>query len=351
MKNAIRDISEVQRSLEVLGLETVDESLIEQEFIASLLMVSKSWQSSIASSTLVSRQCDLRRFVKWCAQSSVNPFSSKEEMCLLIEQHVRYVAEVLSPGTVGRVSSNLTAFAVALNCDDAVRGSRERRRLIVRAAQRAPSPTGKTFLKPRLSLEQMRQIRAIAFENSKGNIRGKRDLAIFDLMSDLMMRRSEAAGLKWKDVDVVSGRVTIVYSKTDQQGKGVTFSLSPNAAETLREWFDTFRASFSDGEALSSCPVFPGIRNSGKISLDGSGHPVFMDGKSVARVIQRYAATLDIEGVSGHSLRRSMAKVLYEAGVPEEQIVQKGRWSSLEQMREYVGISTPIQGAMDLVFS
>ena len=95
--------------------------------------------------------------------------------------------------------------------------------------------------------------------------------------------------------------------------------------------------------------MFAGIMNDGEIRVRIDGMPEPIAGRTVSRAIQRYAALLGIPGVTGHSLRRSMARVLYETNVPEEEIVRKGRWSSLDQMREYVGLTAPIQGALDIL--
>lgn len=96
--------------------------------------------------------------------------------------------------------------------------------------------------------------------------------------------------------------------------------------------------------------VFVGIMNDGKIRLGADGAPEPTNGKTVAGALHRYAARLIIFGVAGHSLRRSIARALYEVGVPKEKIVRKGRWSSLNQMRDYVGLTTPVQGVSALIF-
>lgn len=56
------------------------------------------------------------------------------------------------------------------------------------------------------------------------------------------------------------------------------------------------------------------------------------------RRLKRHASRAGLTGVESHTIRRSVARALYEAGVPEPEIVEVGRWSGLEQMRTYVGI-------------
>ena len=62
------------------------------------------------------------------------------------------------------------------------------------------------------------------------------DLALLQVMRDGLLRRSEAAALRWGDVEFHvdgSGRLTIARSKTDQAAGGATLYLGPSAVEAL----------------------------------------------------------------------------------------------------------------------
>jgi integrase len=182
------------------------------------------------------------------------------------------------------------------------------------------------------------------------SLRAVRDLAIFDTMCDLLARRSEIKQMLGRDLDLSAGTIRISYSKTDQVGRGSIFTISPRTVASIEAWLDASELRDLDVADAGALPIFVGIMNDGKIRLAADGQPDPIDGRTVARALQRYAAPLGISGVAGHSLRRSMARALYEANVPEEEIVRKGRWSSLDQMREYVGLTAPIPGASDLIF-
>ena len=67
-------------------------------------------------------------------------------------------------------------------------------------------------------------------------VRGAVDVAICAVMRDAMLRRSEAAALRWVDVQLEpdgTGRVTIRTSKTDQTGEGVVLYVGVVAARAL----------------------------------------------------------------------------------------------------------------------
>ena len=66
--------------------------------------------------------------------------------------------------------------------------------------------------------------------------RGLMDLALLQVMRDGLLRRSEAAALRWGDMEFHadgSGRLTIARSKTDQAAGGTTLYLCPAAVEAL----------------------------------------------------------------------------------------------------------------------
>jgi hypothetical protein len=53
----------------------------------------------------------------------------------------------------------------------------------------------------------------------------------------------------------------------------------------------------------------------------------------VARILAGYGRAIGIDGVAGHTIRRSVARILHEQGMSEKKILELGRWSSLGQMR------------------
>jgi integrase len=177
-----------------------------------------------------------------------------------------------------------------------------------------------------------------------------RDLAVFDAASDLLASRSEITKLRMRDLDLTSGTVRFSAAQGHQDERGSLFAIAPRTVASVKAWLDASGLRNIDVEDFGHLPVFVGVMNGNKIRFASNGYPEQMNGRTMARALQRYAGRLGISGVAGHSLRHSMARALYEAGVPEEEIVRKGRWSSLAQMREYVGLTAPIQGASDLIF-
>ena len=139
-----------------------------------------------------------------------------------------------------------------------------------------------------------------------GNVRGLRDALLVRIMSDGLLRVSEAEALDVADIALSKRKllVTIRRSKTDQDGKGAVFRGGPDMARLARKWLDA--AGIEEG------PVF---------------RPVNKD----------RAADAGIEGrVSGHSLRVGSAQSLRDRGATTVDLMDAGQWSRVETMLGYV---------------
>lgn len=159
-------------------------------------------------------------------------------------------------------------------------------------------------------------------ENARS--RGLMDIAICSTMRDALMRRSEAADLRWSDIDVCedgTGRLLIRRSKTDQEGKGFVTYLGPAAVMDLLE----IRPAEADPEDKI-------------IGLTGNG---------IGRRIRAAALTSDLgDGFSGHSCRVGMAIDLARQGATIPEIMQVGRWKSAVMVARYIRAEEAATGAV-----
>ncbi len=118
------------------------------------------------------------------------------------------------------------------------------------------------------------------------------DIAIASVMRDAMLRRAEAAGLRWSDVKFVgdgSARVTVRSSKTS--AVATVLYVGPAAAAALRK--------IRPDNVLRQSRVF-GLRT----------------GRAISNRVGAMAKAAGLgEGFSGHSPRVGMARDLTAAGV------------------------------------
>ena len=141
--------------------------------------------------------------------------------------------------------------------------------------------------------------------------RGDMDIAIASVMRDAMLRRSEAAELRWGAVKLMgdgSARATVRNSKTS--AVPTVLYVGPEAAAALRK----------------ICPENVARRNR-----------VFglRTGRAISNRVAAMAKAAGLgEGFSGHSPRVGMAQDLTAAGVGLTAIMVAGRWKS-ERMPAY----------------
>ena len=140
--------------------------------------------------------------------------------------------------------------------------------------------------------------------------------ALLCLMRDCLLRRSEAAAARWRDLerepDGTTGHFTVPYSKTDQNGHGSSvLFVTKKTMASLRAIRPTFPKA---GEKIFDC------------------HP-----STVCRIIQRLAEQAGLRGdFSGHSPRIGMAQDLARLGASLPQIQAAGRWKGPQMPAYYI---------------
>ena len=154
--------------------------------------------------------------------------------------------------------------------------------------------------------------------------RGLVDIALISLMRDGMLRRSEAASLTWGDLIEEgdgTGRLTVVRSKTDQEGEGVVLFVSAPTMEALKA-MRPVDASTDD-------------------SLFG------LSDDQIARRVSSAAAAAGLgEGFTGHSARVGMAQDLARAGTELPALMTAGRWQSPTMPARYTRAEQAGRGAI-----
>jgi len=209
---------------------------------------------------------------------------------------------------------------------------------------------GSQAQKAYLTVAQMLRLRDAIASEAPASTLAIRDLAIFDTACDLLASRSEIIKLRLRDLNLREGTIRVSVARGDQADRGAVFAVAPRTIASVGAWLVASGLRDIDAEDAGATPLFVGVVNGGNIRFGPDGTPKSMNGRTVVRALQRYAARLGIPGVHSNSLRRSMARALYEVGEAEEQIVTKGRWASLDQMRDYVGLAPPIGGASSVIF-
>ncbi|MYB38068.1 MAG: tyrosine-type recombinase/integrase, partial [Gammaproteobacteria bacterium] len=157
---------------------------------------------------------------------------------------------------------------------------------------------------------------ALALEG--GSTAGLRNATLVGVMSDALLRVSDASAIDYDDVRVLddgSGRLLVRRSKTDQVGHGCERFLGPPTVRGIKAWCDA--AGINEGPLLRP------------VHRTGSVRPRALEVRSIRRIVQACAKAAGIEGrVSGHSLRVGSAQSLAEANASLVAMQRVGGWSS-----------------------
>ena len=182
-----------------------------------------------------------------------------------------------------------------------------------------------------ITWDTVKQICVLA--EADNTVAGLRDSALIRLMSDCMLRISEAVAVDVADVDSV---LTVHQSKTNS-------GISGFPAATLYIGAPTQRVikRYCEVGGITTGALFRRIRRgdtitNGRLSVQGARN-----------AIKRRAREAGIEGfISGHSLRVGSAVSLAQAGASVVDMQVAGRWKSPQMPAHYAGAELAEQNAI-----
>ena len=173
--------------------------------------------------------------------------------------------------------------------------------------------------------------------NRGQSLAGLRDAALIAVMSDCLLRVSEAVALQVDGLQLEAdgtGRLTIRQSKQDQEGEGAVLFMGAPTVSRVRAWM---RAA-----SIESGPIFRRVRRGDKVIGAAS-----LSTRAARAIIQRRAADADLQGrFSGHSLRVGSAQSLAAGGASLVEMQTAGRWQSPTMPGHYARGQLAARGAV-----
>ena len=153
--------------------------------------------------------------------------------------------------------------------------------------------------------------RVCAFAESDNSIAGLRDAALIRLMSDCLLRVSEAVAVNCGDFK--KNTLLIAFSKTDQEGRGEALYVGDSTLNLIKRYRS--KAGIKQGA------LFRRIRRGDNVTSER------LTPTSARRIIKAGAEAAGVNGfISGHSLRVGSAVSLAQAGASVVDMQTAGRW-------------------------
>ena len=163
--------------------------------------------------------------------------------------------------------------------------------------------------------------RVCAASESSDTAAGLRDAAMISLMSDCLLRISEAVAVNVQDVQDEGLQVRGKKAEEEQRGENLYI------CESTRQLIKRYRRR----AGIASGALFRRIRFQNHVTDDRLGV------KGAREAIQRRAAEAGVEGlIGGHSLRIGSAVSLADAGATMKEVQRAGRWQEPTMPARYV---------------
>ena len=173
--------------------------------------------------------------------------------------------------------------------------------------------------------------RVCAFAESDNSIAGLRDAALIRLMSDCLLRVSEAVAVNCGAFK--KNTLLIAFSKTDQEGRGEALYVGDSTLKLIRRYRS--KAGIERGA------LFRRIRRGDNVTSER------LTPTSVRRIIKARAEAAGVNGfISGHSLRVGSAVSLAQAGASVVDMQTAGRWKDPKMPSHYAKAELAERGAI-----
>ena len=157
--------------------------------------------------------------------------------------------------------------------------------------------------------------------------RGQVDMALLSVLRDGLLRRSEAAALRWADVELQadgSARLHVQRSKTDPEGVGTVLYI---------------------GQAATAALV--AVRPEDGALVDPETPVIGLSASQIGRRVRAAALAAGLgDGFTGHSGRVGMAQDSTAAGVELPALMVAGRWQSPKMPARYSARQAAGRGAV-----
>jgi integrase len=348
-------------ALKELGLEPAPRDPLEAGILAradKLIATARVYRLTLGEKTRARSRAMIRAFSQGRREFGHAALPERDEdLAEAVHAMLLEAADMgAKPSRILGFGSDLGRLLEALNI--ASTATKLARKLVRRAAARRARERSEEDDLPRegrrLAREEVRALIAAAETGTR--LRAAQEAAYLRLSLSLMARREEMVALDIDDVSftqdgaaITGAKVRIRRSKTDQSGRGAQIGVDRATAQALRAWIDLARRT-----ANARDPLFVAISPHGtsllrQASGPDKGRPRRLSAKAAEGLVLRAGKAAGLGQVLPHDLRRTGARLLWEAGETLEAIMARGRWKTPQMARNYIG-SSVAAGADALAF-
>ena len=260
-------------------------------------------RADVSDNTLKAYEHATRRLEDWLGERTLND--------AVLAEYIRFLhTEGKSPATINLLLSAVKWMAEYYGIEDVAGPITKRIWSDIRGENRQ---TGRRRTDG-LTWEEVERVCAVA--GSSGTAAGLRDAAMISLMSDCLLRISEAVAVDVEDIGEEGLQI--------HRGEG-------GDVLYICEWTRQLIIRYRRKSGIASGALFRRVRFQNHVTEDRLGV------KGAREAIRRRATEAGVEGcISGHSLRVGAAVSLADAGATVREVQQAGRWQGPTMPARYV---------------
>ena len=173
--------------------------------------------------------------------------------------------------------------------------------------------------------------RVCGYCEAEQTVAGLRDATLIRLMSDCLLRVSEAVAVDVEDFH--KRTLTVRRSKTDQEGQGSALFVCDATLDLMERYRESGR--------IAEGALFRRMVKGDRLSVHR------LSDRSARQIIKDRATAIGIQGfISGHSLRVGSAESLAQGGATIVEMQQAGRWKDPQMPAHYARSELAERGAI-----
>ena len=265
-----------------------------------------SFDGAFSQNTIRAYRSDWIHYECWCEERGQTPLPATADN---LASYIKDMSVTLKAATIRRRIDSLSSiFTLSKNPNPTHEPE------VILAIKRMHRQLGRTQKQAEpLTREYLDKMKT----RCRNSAKGLRDKLILQLGYETMRRRAELCRLRLEDVrKMPKGKYALLlrFSKTDQYGEGT--------------WIQRWKKRIGEDEGY----ILRSVSKDGKVGESLSPDsivPILVD-------LQHRARLRDLPRFSGHSMRVGAALDLLEKGVPLEQIMLRGGWSTKSTTLRYL---------------
>lgn len=281
-----------------------------------------SYEKNLSKKSIKAYRIDLQQFAGFVKRNSV-----ALSICLidrvLLREYLKLLSPQFRPKTVKRKIATLKAFFNYLEFEDTIEASPFRKMKIkIREGKHLPRTVPLTDIVS-LFRHVYRLRDGLQYGRPYAYKVATRDIAVLELLFATGVRVAELCNLREVDVDFIKGSIRVI-------GKGNRERIIPvcshDSIDAVRKYYDAFKTEISRGKYF-----FVNRRNSR------------LSEQSVRLMIDKYSRAIEINHITPHMFRHSIATLLLERGVDIRYIQILLGHSSIITTQIYVQVNEEAQ--------